>query len=80
MWWVLISIAAVLVIAWLTYDGGSLDYRQREADAAAADIGRRRRHEAAHSKAVVGDPRPERTKIRVAQPHLPVIRPAAIYR
>ena len=26
------------VIAWLTHDGGSLDHRQREADAAAADI------------------------------------------
>ena len=58
MWWVLISIAAVPVIAWLTYDGGSLDYRQREADAAAGDTAAAAAMKRRTPEAVVGDPVP----------------------
>lgn len=73
MWWVLISIAAVLVVAWLTHDSGSLDYRRREIDAA---IESRRRAQRAGRKTA----RPQRSAAPAPRRHVPMIRPATVYR
>lgn len=84
MWWVLISIAAVLVVAWATTLPGSIDFRRREIDAA---IDRRRRQEtrrarqeAAQALARTTTARPQRPTVPSSRRQLPMIRPATIYR
>ncbi|GAB04281.1 hypothetical protein M2359_002640 [Gordonia amarae] len=84
MWWVLISIAAVLVIAWATTLSGSLDFRRREIDAA-IDLRRRQeaqraRHEAASALPHTTTARPQRATTPSPRRQLPMIRPATIYR
>ncbi|MBD0022428.1 hypothetical protein GII33_10805 [Gordonia pseudamarae] len=81
MWWVLISIAAILVIAGLAHNSGSLDYGQREIDATIdqrhrqdEQRARRARREAAAEK------RPQPSATRVRPRHLPLMGPATIYR